>query len=79
MAEERRERIALFRFGLIAPLLNGYVKEGGAEAYFRELSKQSFETPGDGVKSFCISTFRDWLRKYKKGGIDALMDMRRND
>lgn len=79
MAEESRERMALFRFGLIAPVLNGYVKEGGAEAYFRQLSKQTFEIPGDGVKSFCISTFRDWLRRYRKGGIEALMDTRRSD
>ena len=42
MEEKVREQIALFRYGLIAPLLNGQVE---AQAYLRRIEEKLHDIP----------------------------------
>jgi transposase InsO family protein len=44
-----------------------------------ELSKRTFYTPDGRQKKLCADTIRDWLVRYKAGGIDALRNKSRKD
>jgi transposase InsO family protein len=77
MNEEIREQIALARYKLISPVL----AEPGREqnAYLRELAEREHLMPHYGARSYAMSTFKGWLRKYASGGFDALKPRGRSD
>jgi len=60
MQEKDREKIALFRYGLIAPLLNGQVKN--QKEYLEQISAQVHQVPYYGPKEFAPKTIECWLR-----------------
>ncbi len=75
---DNHKLLALFRYGLIAPVLNEEQKV--INKYFREISKKEHYISHLGQsKKFKIATFKDWLRKYNLGGLDALYPCIRND
>jgi transposase InsO family protein len=48
--------------------------------YFREVAAKQYPVPGKQASvSYSVSTTKDWLRKYRKGGIDALYPAIRKD
>lgn len=71
MAKKKDEAVALFKYGIIARVLNnnGELKQ---MEYFRQMSKIEHEVPFLGTKRYKPGTFKSWLRKYRKGGFDAL-------
>lgn len=77
MENERREKIALFRYGLIAPVLNETVKN--QMEYFRELSQKEHAVPYGDKRKIRVATLKDWLKKYRKGGFEALKPRDRGD
>lgn len=64
--EKQREEIALRRFSLIAPILNGQVEN--QEEYFRKLAAEAIEMPHWGWRRYSPRTFRWWLACYRAGG-----------
>lgn len=79
MEEDRkkREAIAIFRYGLIAPALHMCKKE--RKRYFQDLAGKELEVPYYGRKRYGIYTFKEWLLNYRKGGLDALKPALRRD
>lgn len=77
MSEERSEQIALFRYGLIAGVLND--QDVCQMEYFRSLSKKEHDVPYLGRKRYKANTFKDWLHKYRTGGFEALKPNSRCD
>jgi len=78
MNDKLRESIAVFRYGIIAPVLhrNGQ----GQTAYFRELAQSPLPVPGGaGPRRYTIATFKLWLRHYRRHGLDGLMPKQRAD
>jgi len=75
--EKKREDIALRRFSLIAPILNGQVQN--QEEYFRKLAAEAVEMPHWGWRRYSPRTFRWWLNNYRAGGLDALKPGYRSD
>ncbi|MBC7346428.1 MAG: DDE-type integrase/transposase/recombinase [Clostridia bacterium] len=75
--EKQREEIALRRFGLIAPILNGQVEN--QEEYFKKLAASALEMPHWGWRRYSPRTFRWWLVCYRAGGLDALKPGYRSD
>ena len=73
------DRIALFKYGLIAPILNG-TKTTHA-SYFKEIAKKEYEfPPGQGtMQQFKWRTFKKWLHIYRSNGIQGLKPVKRND
>ncbi|MCP4991990.1 MAG: DDE-type integrase/transposase/recombinase [Colwellia sp.] len=71
MEDDRRRDIALFKYGLIAPLIHNNGR--GQKKYFRELASKEHIVPHIGKKSFKAETFKSWLRSYRRGGFDALI------
>jgi len=77
MDKKHRENIALFKFGIIAPVLNGNTKS--QMKYFREVALKKYDVPYQGEKTFKAETFKTWLKKYRKDGIEGLMPKIRKD
>lgn len=76
MNEKTREEIALFRYGLIAPLLNGQVKP---KEYFEEMEGKIHTIPHYGERKIAAKTMQEWLLHYRRNGFDALKPKRRSD
>lgn len=77
MTENDREKIALFRYGLISPILNGQVKK--QKEYLQKEAAKVHEVPYYGSKEYVPKTIYGWLRAYRRGGFDALKPKRRSD
>ena len=76
MNEKEREQVALFRFGLIAPLYNGQVD---SKTYLNEVEGKVHQMPYYGERRIAAKTVQDWLLKYRKGGFEALKPKKRSD
>ena len=77
MTNEDREQIALFRYGLIAPLLNHQVVS--KQDYLAETCAKVHNVPYYGRKEFAPKTLLCWLRSYYSGGFNALKPKGRSD
>ena len=75
--EKIRVAIALKRFSLISPIINGQVTNIGE--YCNEVTKSPIEMPHYGLKSYAPKTIGSWYSDYIKGGIDALKPAPRCD
>lgn len=80
MNDKTREKIALFRYGIIAPLVSGTAETSRSNyAFFKQASKLTYLNPeGDPVKVSETSISR-WFSSYQKNGLDGLRPMRRRD
>lgn len=66
---ERREKVALFRFGLISPLLSRTnVSRGERERMVREITEREWDIPGSGRTRIARSTLLRWLKDYEESG-----------
>lgn len=77
MEEKDREDVALFRYGLIAPLLNG--SAGNIAEYVAEMAIQTYDVPVYGPTEYSPKTIRSWLSSYKKHGFEGLKPRLRSD
>ena len=77
MQEKDREKIALFRYGIIAPILNGQVKS--KQDYLAEICSQVHQVPYRGTREYKPKTIEEWLRIYGKEGFDGLKPKSRSD
>ncbi len=75
--EEQKMEVALFRFGLIAPLLNNQVDD--PKAYLERISSLVHDVPYYGKKEYCEKTFRRWLWDYRKNNLEGLKPQNRKD
>jgi transposase InsO family protein len=78
--QERREQIALFRYGVIADLIHlPRGKGSGLYDKLREKSDRDWEIPFTLRRRLATETMRDWLTAYRKGGFDTLKPKIRKD
>ena len=82
MQEDKKQRIALFRFGVISGIIG--VKEtdkGLREALIREVTSKQWDIPYSGRSYIGRSTVRDWLKRYTESGgaIESLFPSERSD
>jgi len=75
----RLKDIAIYKFGIISPVLHDSLMVQAQ--YFRKLSENGVRIPPDSgdVYYFNPSTFKAWLRKYKREGFDGLKYKERSD
>lgn len=76
MDEKERQQVALFRYGLIAPLLNGQVDP---KEYFLELEEKVHSIPYYGERKIAGKTVKEWLLQYRRHGFEALKPKLRVD
>jgi putative transposase len=74
--QDTKEAIALFKFGLIAPMLNGQVVEND---YLAKLAGEKHSVPGLGIREYTPKTFKRWMLDYRKEGFEGLKPKSRKD
>lgn len=77
MTDQEREQVALFRYGLIAPLFNQQV--ASKQEYLAQICGKTHMVPYYGRKDFTPKTVEGWLRDYRRGGFAALRPKGRSD
>lgn len=75
--KDQAEKIALFRYGIIAPVLHD--SANGQTRYFKQMAQKIFDVSGCGRKKYNWKTFKSWLRTYRISGFDGLKPKTRND
>jgi len=77
--QEHLQRVALFRYGLIADLL--HIKAGSGELYeeIRKRAARQHEIPGSARSRVAGETIRTWLKRYRRQGFDGLVPKLRGD
>lgn len=70
---------AEFRFGLIAPVIQGLFPDASATAYYKRIAQKEFTLPDGTVKKFSYKTIEDWNTRYKRHGLEGLMPAVRSD
>lgn len=73
------QEVALFRFGVIADLVNLPPETKGLYSKLREKADKEYVIPGSRRTAVAQETIRDWLKKYRRGGFDALLPKSRTD
>jgi len=81
MDKDKREKVALFRFGVISRLLWVKEDERRQEALLREITSMAWEIPFSKRTALGRSTVLDWLKKYRDSGnkIESLEPQQRSD
>ena len=77
MDEKKREEIAVFRYGVIAAVLYGGTER--QSEYFARLAQTRLEAPHRGPRLYSVPTFKSWLRKYRRHGLEGLKPKSRSD
>ncbi len=77
MEEKKKKEIALFRYGILVPVIDEHVSI--KMKYFREMSAKEHDVPHWGKKIYKVETLRSWLKLYRRYGFDALMPKSRQD
>ena len=77
---EHTEKVALFRYGLIADVVQP-ASDDDRKLYARlkEKAAKSYCIPGSRRTMVAVETLRDWLGLYRVGGFDALKPKPRKD
>ena len=80
MTFDQKQKTALFRYSVIAPLETGNSDPSiSNNAFFRQAAAKSYTNPEGKTVTVGASTIEKWHRAYKKGGFDALFPQTRKD
>lgn len=76
---ERNTEIALFRYGLIAPLLYDPLAAGELEKALRAIAAKSYTIPHSKRTQISVTSLRRYLQAYNQDGFEALRPQARGD
>jgi transposase InsO family protein len=77
MEKDTRERIAIKRYQIIAPVLAEPAR--AQNEYFRKQAEHDHEFPYYGRRKITVSTMKSWLRSFRRRGFNALKPKERSD
>jgi putative transposase len=77
--DAKAEKIALFRYGLIAPLVLEPLPRGELTRRAEEIAARHYEIPASQRISVSVDTLLDWALRYRNGGFEALAPQPRQD
>lgn len=76
---DHNTEIALFRYGLVAPVIHNPPPKGQLEQALRDLAAQCYQSPTSTCTRVSVTTLRRYLKAYQTGGFDALRPAPRDD
>lgn len=79
MEENTKNKIALFRYGTIAPVVLGQVENSCPWTYFHSVEEKEFEYIDGSFIKVSPSTLDRWYKSYKLNGLDGLKPNGRSD
>jgi len=71
--------MAHFKFGLIAPVIQGTYPDDTATAYYRRITGQPLQRPDGTCFHYKPKSIQAWEKLYRTGGMDALIRPPRRD
>ncbi len=77
--DAQAEKIALFRYGLIAPLVLEPLPRGELTRRAEEIAARHYDIPASQRRSVSVDTLLDWALRYRNGGFEALAPKPRQD
>ena len=77
--DSKSEKIALFRYGLIATLVLEKLPRGERTRRAIELARLDYEIPFSNRTTVGVDTLLAWAERYRNGGFEALAPRRRRD
>lgn len=78
-AETKRTEIALFRYGLLAPILHRELARGELLAHLHQVAASHHQIPFSARLTVSFKTLWRWLVAYRKLGFDGLKPRPRRD
>ena len=77
--ESKAEKIALFRYGLVAPLVLEALPRGELTRRAQEIAARHYEIPSSQRTSISVDSLLQWAIRYRRGGFEALAPKPRQD
>lgn len=76
---DKAEKIALFRYGLVARLVLERLPRGELTRRAQEIAAQQYDIPGSERRSVSVDTLLEWALRYRRDGFPALLPKPRQD
>ena len=77
--DDKAEKIALFRYGLVASLTSETLPRGELTRRAEEIASRHYDIPGSKRRAVSVDTLLEWAKRYRHGGFEALAPKPRND
>jgi putative transposase len=77
--DAKAEKLALFRYGLVAPLVLEALPRGELTRRAQEIAARHYDIPDSKRISVSVDTLLDWALRYRTGGFEALAPKPRQD
>lgn len=77
--DDKAEKTALFRYGLIAPLVLETLPRGELTRRAWEIAARLYDIPHSARRQVSVDTLLEWTLRYRRGGLDALTPKPRQD
>ncbi len=75
----KAEKLALFRYGLIARLVIEPLARGELTRRAEEIASRQYDIPDSSRRSLSVDTLLEWAKRYRQGGLEALAPQPRQD
>jgi putative transposase len=77
--DAKAEKLALFRYGLIAPLVVEPLPRGELTRRAEEIASRQYDVPDSKRRALSVDTLLEWAKRYRHGGFAALAPKPRQD
>jgi putative transposase len=75
----KAEKLALFRYGLVAPLVIEALPRGELTRRAEEIAARPYDFPHSRRRTISVDTLLEWAKRYRRGGLEALAPKPRQD
>ena len=72
MTDQEKEKIALFRYGIISPLVSNIAISMSKKAFLRQLGEKEYLHPNGTNVKIDWKTIEGWYYQYKNLGFEVL-------
>jgi len=79
MNDDKAEKTALFRYGLIAPLVLETLPRGELTRRAQEVASRLYDIPHSTRRQLSVDTLLEWTLRYRRNGLAALTPQPRRD
>jgi putative transposase len=77
--DDKAEKIALFRYGLIAPLVLETLPRGELTRRAEEIASRLYDIPHSSRRQVSVDTLLEWTLRYRRNGLPAITPQPRKD
>ena len=79
MDDKTKREIALWRLGVLGPLVSARLEHGDRQQLFQEIAARTHQMPDGKVVELSARTIESWYYAHRHGGFEALHPGTRSD